>query len=107
LNKFENERIISFVPPDGEFELISYRLDVKVKPLFNVDVVSTLVSSTKMEFKIKVRSNFKQKSTANNVEVFIPIPDDSENHNFKCQTGSLVYSSEKDALHWTLKSFPG
>jgi AP-1 complex subunit mu len=38
LTKFENERVISFVPPDGEFELISYRLDVAVKPLFMVEV---------------------------------------------------------------------
>ena len=25
LSKFENERLITFIPPDGEFELISYR----------------------------------------------------------------------------------
>ena len=25
LSKFENERVISFIPPDGDFELISYR----------------------------------------------------------------------------------
>jgi len=34
LNKFENERVISFIPPDGEFELTSYRQEIKVKPLF-------------------------------------------------------------------------
>lgn len=39
LSKFENERIIAFVPPDGEFELISYRIPVDIKPLFNVDVI--------------------------------------------------------------------
>lgn len=27
LNKFEAERTISFIPPDGEFELMTYRLD--------------------------------------------------------------------------------
>ena len=31
LNKFESERSIDFVPPDGEFELMSYRLDLQVK----------------------------------------------------------------------------
>jgi len=30
LNKFESERIIEFVPPDGEIELMSYRLDLQV-----------------------------------------------------------------------------
>ena len=28
LSKFENERVISFVPPDGDFELISYRYSI-------------------------------------------------------------------------------
>ena len=31
LNKFESERIIEFVPPDGEFELMNYRLNTQVK----------------------------------------------------------------------------
>jgi len=39
LGKFENERLVTFIPPDGEFELMSYRLDIRVKPLFSVDVI--------------------------------------------------------------------
>jgi hypothetical protein len=31
LTRFENERTISFIPPDGDFELMSYRLDMNVK----------------------------------------------------------------------------
>jgi AP-1 complex subunit mu len=31
INKFESERAIEFVPPDGDFELMSYRLDVQVR----------------------------------------------------------------------------
>ncbi len=30
LNKFESERVIEFVPPDGEFELMQYRLNTQV-----------------------------------------------------------------------------
>ncbi len=61
--------MISFIPPDGDFELISYRLDVRVKPLFSVDVIVERKSNAKIEFLIKAKSNFKSKSTANNVEV--------------------------------------
>lgn len=28
--RFENDRTISFIPPDGEFELMSYRLNTHV-----------------------------------------------------------------------------
>ena len=30
LSRFENDRTISFIPPDGEFELMSYRLNTHV-----------------------------------------------------------------------------
>jgi hypothetical protein len=30
LSRFENDRTISFIPPDGEFELMSYRLSNQV-----------------------------------------------------------------------------
>ena len=29
-DRFENDRTISFIPPDGEFELMSYRLNTHV-----------------------------------------------------------------------------
>lgn len=37
LSRFESDRTISFIPPDGEFELMSYRLNTSVKPLIWVD----------------------------------------------------------------------
>lgn len=67
---------MTFIPPDGEFELMSYRLDVKVKPLFTVDVIIEEPGETKIRFLVKVKSNYKEKSIANNVDVMVPVPDD-------------------------------
>ncbi|CAE7926718.1 apm1, partial [Symbiodinium sp. KB8] len=39
LTKFDQNRTISFIPPDGDFELMSYRLNTKVKPLIWVETV--------------------------------------------------------------------
>ena len=33
LSRFETDRTISFIPPDGEFELMSYRISTPVRPL--------------------------------------------------------------------------
>jgi AP-1 complex subunit mu len=30
MNKFQSERIIEFTPPDGQFELMNYRLNTQV-----------------------------------------------------------------------------
>jgi len=37
LARFDNDRTISFIPPDGEFELMSYRLNTQVKPLIWIE----------------------------------------------------------------------
>ena len=36
--RFENDRTISFIPPDGEFELMSYRLNTHVKVIFSQQI---------------------------------------------------------------------
>ncbi|KAG7246946.1 hypothetical protein CRUP_013253 [Coryphaenoides rupestris] len=33
LSRFESDRTISFIPPDGESELMSYRINTHVSPL--------------------------------------------------------------------------
>ncbi|KAI6232942.1 AP-1 complex subunit mu-1-I [Aphelenchoides fujianensis] len=39
LSRFENDRTISFIPPDGEFDLMNYRMTTNVKPLIWVEAV--------------------------------------------------------------------
>ena len=79
--------MITFIPPDGEFELMSYRLEVRVKPLFSVDVIVEFPSPTRVKFLVKAKSNYKEKNVANNVEIFVPVPDDIESPNFRTSVG--------------------
>jgi AP-1 complex subunit mu len=53
LNRFESDRSISFIPPDGEFELMTYRIDMEVKPLFFIDIQPRL-TDTKLEMDVTV-----------------------------------------------------
>ena len=55
LSRFENDRTISFIPPDGEFELMSYRLNTQVKPLVWVECVVESHSGSRIEYMLKVR----------------------------------------------------
>uniref|UniRef100_A0A3Q2Q623 Adaptor related protein complex 1 subunit mu 3 n=1 Tax=Fundulus heteroclitus TaxID=8078 RepID=A0A3Q2Q623_FUNHE len=83
LSRFENDRTISFIPPDGESELMSYRLNTTA------------------------RSQFKSRSTANNVSITVPVPSDADSPKFKTSTGSAKWVPEKSAVQWNIKSFPG
>jgi len=107
LTKFENERTISFVPPDGDFELMSYRLDMSVKPLFSIESVYEYKSKTKIEYYVKAKSNYKAKNSANNVEIYIPVPCDAQQPTFKTANGTVSYLPDRDAMVWIIKQFPG
>jgi hypothetical protein len=54
LSRFENDRTISFIPPDGEFELMSYRLNTQVKPLIWVECIVESHSGSRIEYMLKV-----------------------------------------------------
>uniref|UniRef100_A0AAY4EYC4 MHD domain-containing protein n=2 Tax=Denticeps clupeoides TaxID=299321 RepID=A0AAY4EYC4_9TELE len=107
LSRFENDRTISFIPPDGESELMSYRLNTTVKPLFWIESVIERFSHSRVEILVKARSQFKSRSTANNVSILVPVPSDADSPKFKTTTGSAKWVPEKNAVEWNIKSFPG
>ena len=105
--KYENERIIEFIPPDGEFELMSYRLDMSIKPLISCKIEIKNHSETRIEYIAKAKTNFKNRSVANNVSIYIPVPLDIQNATFKTTSGSVVYLSDREDLLWFIKRFEG
>ncbi len=81
--KFQNERVIEFTPPDGTFELMSYRLNTQLKPLIWVDVSIDQSTKTKIEYNVKAKTNYRNKSVAHNVEIAVPVPNDLKNPVFR------------------------
>jgi AP-1 complex subunit mu len=107
LARFENDRTISFIPPDGEFDLLTYRLNTHVKPLIWVEAVVEPHKGSRIEYMVKTRSQFKSRSVANNVEIIIPVPPDVDSPSFKSSVGTVTYLPDKDAVVWTIKQFHG
>lgn len=107
LSRFESDRTISFIPPDGEFELMSYRLNTNVKPLIWVDCKVTKHATSRIEILVKVKGQFKKRSTANNVEITIPVPDDADSPKFKTTTGTVKWRPEKSSIVWKIRQFGG
>ncbi|RKP02145.1 hypothetical protein CXG81DRAFT_18120 [Caulochytrium protostelioides] len=107
LSRFESDRTISFVPPDGAFELMSYRLNTPVKPLIWCEAMVESHSGSRIEYMIKATAQFKRRSTANNVEIRVPVPEDADSPKFKANTGTVVYLPEENAFVWKIKQFPG
>jgi len=106
--RFEADRVISFVPPDGEFELLSYRLTTSnIKPLFWIEAIVEPHAHSRIEYLIKVRSQFKARSVANDVRIKIPVPPNADSPKFRQSIGNVGYASDQDAVIWHIKQFTG
>ena len=53
LSKFETEHAISFIPPDGEYELMRYRTTKDIALPFRVIPLVKEVGRTKLEVKVQ------------------------------------------------------
>ena len=107
LNKFDTERVISFVPPDGEFDLMKYRTTKNTYLPFKVIPNVREVGTTKVEIQVNVRSTFPAQRFATGVAVLIPCPSNTAGVKIKASSGKAAYVPEKGGIMWTMKRFPG
>lgn len=70
----QSSRILSFVPPDGEFVVMNYRITGDFRVPFRVFPFFELVSSYKVELIVKVRADIPENSYGGNVVVSFPVP---------------------------------
>ena len=55
----------------------------------------------------KAKAQFKRRSTANNVEILVPVPEDADSPRFRTNVGTVHYAPEKSAIVWKIKQFGG
>jgi AP-2 complex subunit mu-1 len=108
LSKFEQERAITFIPPDGQFELMSYRITENVACPFKILPVVVERGRTKIDVTIKMKSVFEKSIAANNVVVKVPCPKSTASASFAHVSGGKAkYEPANDALVWRIRRFPG
>ncbi|CCW61967.1 unnamed protein product [Phytomonas sp. EM1] len=107
LNLFESERIISFIPPDGKFELFSYRLCKKLLSPVMVTCQVTRFGTSRVQISAVVRTMYPPKVAANMLEILIPIPADADSPFSSCSHGLFHYDAGSNFLVWNLHSVSG
>lgn len=121
LSKFETEHSISFIPPDGEFELMRYRTTKDISLPFRVIPLVREVGRTKMEvkvgerktfcrlklgltvceqFQVVLKSNFKPSLLGQKIEVKIPTPLNTSGVQLICLKGKAKYKASENAIVW-------
>ena len=56
---------------------------------------------------IQARAQFKRRSTANNVQISIPVPEDADSPRFRTNIGTVHYAPETSSIVWKIKQFGG
>jgi len=107
LGKFDMDRTISFVPPDGEFQLMSYRITENVNLPFRVLPVVKELGRTRLEVNVKVKAMFTFKLFATNVVIKIPLPSNTADANVSAASGKCKYEPSQGGIIWKLRRFPG
>jgi AP-2 complex subunit mu-1 len=107
LGRYNAERVVSFVPPDGEFELAKYRVTEGIELPFKATALMTEQGRTRMDVTVKVRSSFESKLTAANTIILIPVPPQTARASFQLSSGKAKYDPKRNALVWKIKKFPG
>jgi AP-1 complex subunit mu len=107
LSQFERDRSITFIPPDGEFNLMTYRLSAAIKPIIHIDSTIERYKRSRVEMLIRARAQYRPQSVAQNVTIRVPVPPDVDTPKAQCTAGRMRYSPNDNALVWTIKQFPG
>ncbi|KAF2858166.1 clathrin adaptor, mu subunit [Piedraia hortae CBS 480.64] len=107
LSTFTNDRTISFIPPDGSFQLMTYRATENVNLPFKVHAIVNEFGKTKVEYSIAIRANYGPKLFATNVVVRIPTPLNTANTTHRTSQGKAKYEPAENAIIWRIARFTG
>jgi len=118
LSRYEKSRVIACIPPDGEeFAIMSYRMNgmgneissssSSIQPIVRVQCAAKSHSHTRIEYTVRVRSQFKRHFVAKTVEIRVPVPADIAWPQFETNVGTVKYQPEKDCMIWLIKQMSG
>ncbi|AET40006.1 Apm4p Ecym_5239 [Eremothecium cymbalariae DBVPG len=107
LDKFDQERVIRFVPPDGLFELMKYHVRDNLNLPFKVTPMVTTLKGKSVEYRITLKSLFPSKLCAKDVELYIPAPPDTVNAKINVSSGKGKFIPEENAIVWKIHKYHG
>lgn len=111
LEDFDSSRVLSFVPPDGEFVVMNYRITSDFRTPFRIFPFFELVSPFKVELVIKVRADIPEQNYGGNVVFTFPVPKCTSSVVCDIPDGVTGHTTEYDPktriVSWKMKKFPG
>mmetsp|Transcript_57723 Transcript_57723/g.137371 ORF Transcript_57723/g.137371 Transcript_57723/m.137371 type:complete len:428 (-) Transcript_57723:230-1513(-) len=106
LGKFDVDREITFIPPDGQFQLMTYRITENIESPFKLLPNVKSLGRSKMELSLQVSAMYDRNITATQVVITFPCPKNTAKGVVN-SIGAGKARYEQGAVIWRLKRFPG
>lgn len=119
LNQLEDKQI-HFIPPDGEFKLLSYQILntnilhplILVKPIYKIYKKR---DSYRLRIKLELVTTFKRKFSMKDVRISIPLVikhnilhiDYNKTMKFKTKLGNVTHDLDNEAIVWNIEKIQG
>ena len=114
LSDFNKDRTITFIPPDGIFDLMTYRVSENVIIPFKIfcNIIETPTPNNPsipqaIDLDLTVKALYDKELYAENVVVKIQIPKNSTNVKTHTNTGKGKHEVDKSSIIWRLKKIFG
>lgn len=108
LGKFDRDRSITFIPPDGAFDVMTYRISENINlPFKIVPIIQEYPETCLIEISVRIKAIFESSNFATNVVVKIPVPETTANVRIYSQgSGKARYEPENNScLMWRFQKF--
>lgn len=107
LGKFDADRTITFIPPDGQFELMRYRITNNINLPFKIIPSIQEEGKTRVTINLKISAAFNDRLQATNVVIKVPTPRNTARCKLNATTGKAKYEPEQHAVVWRIRQFTG
>ena len=109
LGRFDRDRSITFIPPDGIFDVMTYRISENINlPFKIVPVIQEYPEQNKIEVSVRIKAIFEESNFGTNVVCKIPVPaNTAQVRIFSSGAGRALYEPDNQAIMWRFKRFQG
>lgn len=106
-NKVEQDGIIMFTPPDGEFQLMTYTCLQNIAIPFKVHSQIDEINKQKLMYKVIIDTLYPQKMQSNNVKLKLPTPVGVIKSDLSTSLGKAKFNAEENCIIWRFNKLFG
>jgi len=113
INRYTRERVISFVPPDGKFKLLSYRTAGNIQmPIYVKPMVTYSAGSGRIHIMVGSKltpmggSSSSNEKPITNVVIHLPLPAVTRATSLNVNVGTIRIDSRTQQVRWEIGRLP-